>query len=399
LYDIPPRVLIDGVWRVPPPNMRVRIVMLGNFGHFSGRQESRFISRRGNVITFKELDDDYLEENIIKKTCKVLQINSGETQNIKNVVMQTYHFVNALYPQQHPLTPRNLHMMVMRYAKSHQLFLSIYDEVSGVLDKEGRKKVADWLENTYQINVRQLKKEAKAQTKLDSLKFPVTKKRINPLRILNNFMQLRQLRIDHPELAGQGTVGIYIEGNPGIGGIGKSFFAVEYLRSLGFVDAKNYTPAQAAEKTGSPAKRYYHIQGGTDAEIADILFRALNEHAGVVFDEMNTVKIERVLNAVLSGQTLEGLQISHPEFFLIATGNPKHYAKRHALSDALLNRFQKLDMKDYGPEDLPVIAEFIHGKGRGEELMDYFNAAKAYASYHRKHPAPTPRDLFAKPKA
>jgi hypothetical protein len=397
LDEIPPTIMVDGVLRNFPPD--ARIVMLGNFGNLKGRNELRFITRHGNVMSFKEFDDEYLIQDIMQPVCDELKLNKIAAEEIIRLALQAYHHINDLYHDKHPLTARNLLMMIMRYAVSKNLHLSVYDEIAGVLDKNERKQAADWMMQQHHVDIRKLKKEAKAQTKTDFMKTPITKKRINPIRVLNDFMKLRQARIDHPKLANKGTSGLFIEGMPGIG---KSFLLIEYLRAQGFVDATKFTREEAENETGSPNKRFYWIQSGDMNEIRPILIRALHEGAGIVIDEINTLQIEHELNAILSGQTPEGVPAKHPGAFVWGTGNPKHFAKRQALSGALSNRFQKLDLKEDDYDGLLSIVKFMQGKNdkaassdqSAEKLVDYYFEAKRYADYHHKKPQPTPRDLF-----
>lgn len=399
LYGKPPRLLIDGVYYpVPVDN---RILFAGNFGHFKNRQQLNLIARHGQVITFKEFEDDFLHESIMRPVGKGLKLD--ETEKIENYFLNVYHHLNQCYPEKHPITARNLQMMVMRYAllknkfqQQDALAMAAYDEASGVLNQPMRRDFASWLEQSQHVSVKQIKRSLKAEIddKLTDA-FHTTKKRKNPVRVLNNLMAVRERKIDNPSLATAGSGGLILEGNPGEG---KSLLAIQYLQAQGFVNGKHASREEARQ----PNKRYYHLHTTNPDEIKRVLLKAFDEGAVVVIDEMNTLSLEHTLNALLSGTTPEGKPATHAGFFIIATQNPIHFGKRHVLSDAMLNRFQKLDLKDYAKEDLQIITTLMLGADKRDEavqLVDEFLSAQAYARAKKIAREPTARDLFEKVEA
>ncbi len=88
---------------------------------------------------------------------------------------------------------------------------------------------------------------------------------------------------------------------------------------------------------------YYHLtpSAGIDV-IREILHKAFHEGAVVIIDELNTLPLEDILNPMLSGVDAHGKPATKQGFTLIATQNPVTYAKRQSLSEALLNRCQKI---------------------------------------------------------
>lgn len=399
LYGKPPRLLIDGVFYTMPEDCR--IVFAGNFGHFQGRQQLNFIKKHGKVITFKEFEDDFLHDSIMRPVAKSLHIKDAES--IENHFLNIYHYLYKQNPEKHPMTARNLQMMMMRYANLQQNFkqsdaitLAIYDEVSGILNQKMRHEFTEWLEKSYKVDIKKLKAPSKLAI-ADKLSptYVITKKRKNPINILNKLMAARELKITHPELASAGSSGIILEGSPGIG---KSELAIQYLESLGFVNGDIVSRAEAKE----PTKRYYYLKTTDPVEIEKIILKAFDEGAALIIDEMNTLAIEHILNAVLSGINLQGKPATYPGFFIYATQNPIHFGKRHVLSDPLLNRFQKLDLKDYAQEDLLAITSLITGAENEQEtvkLVDEFLTALAYAKGHKISREPTARDLFEEAKS
>jgi MoxR-like ATPase len=395
LYENPPALLINGVLHpVPPEN---RLFFAGNFGHFKGRQQSRFISRHGNIIEFKEFTDAFLKENIIHPLSNSLFINEHERSEMMNIFLAAYHHINEEYPDKHPLTARNLQMMVMRYSQFREKMperqarmMAVYDEASGVLNQSERRQLSRWLKSEYDIDVRELKKILKQDAAANTGKFARIKKRINPVRVLDNLFAIREKKITSAN-SHAGSNGILLEGNSGIG---KSYLLLEYLREKGFEDGDVVT----REAAKSPEKRYYHIRTREVDEVKAILRKAFHEGAVVIIDEVNTLAIEGTLNAYLSGTTPEGEPAQHAGFFFAGSGNPASFGKRHVLSDALLNRFQKVDLKDYGRNDLMCIADMLQGgeasSVKTAKMVDRFLNAQQYARENRIARKPTPRDLF-----
>lgn len=371
LYTHPPKLLIDGIYYdVPKDN---RLIFAGNFGHFEGRQELRFISRHGNIITFKEFTNDFLMNNIMRPLCSSLKMTEEETKNDVPIFLHFYHFINRTWPEKQ-ITARNLQMMIMRNITAGNAVFSAFNEASGMLNQKERKHLAAWIKNQFNEDVKILKnasKEKVVETNILSQNYRLTKKRINPVRILQNLMDVRELRIKNPETVASGINGLIIEGNSGLG---KSSLALEYVRSKGIP--------------------FYHIQAGDLEEIKKTLIRAFHEGACVIIDEMNTLPLEILLNSLLSGVTPEGVKADNPGFFVIGTQNSLQFGDRTAYSKAFLNRFQKLDLKDYAENDLNVITSMINNDpDKSKVLVNYFLESQDYAKYHHKL-VPTPRDLF-----
>jgi DNA replication protein DnaC len=392
IWNQPPTLLVDGQLQTPPPN--VKFAFAGNFGHFQGRQQHELFARHGGVITFKELPDSYLIDKILRPTLN--KVYTGVKQNnIAETLLKCYHHINQLLPDSHPLTARNLHNMAMRLAHypaglsaSELACMSAYDEVAGILNKTERKQFANWLQQEFKIDaVKATKQQLKSQTKLTSPlntsgKFKMTKKRVNPARIMQQAFKVRETKMNHPELATQGTAGILIEGESGIG---KSLLAVAFLESAGFHNGHTVAAGISIDTT----KLYYHITSVDRDDIIKQLHKAFHEGATVIIDELNTLELEEILNKFLSGRDLAGQLAKQSGFFVIGTQNPVSYGNRKRLSPAFANRFDKLNLKEYGQDDLIELTQ-------NKVLVEQFMAASAHAKAHQLEPGPTPRDLIKK---
>lgn len=398
LYGKPPRLLIRGeYYDVPPDN---KLIFAGNFGHFAGRQSLNFIARHGNVIAFKEFTDEFLRNNIVRVTCGGIKLTDEiEIKELTDAFLKTYYHINSESPDKHPLTARNLQMMTLRYVELRKeisdpiqaMWMAAYEEVVAVCKPQQYKNFASWIKANHGVDVRTLKKALKENVKSEeNLKsFTHIKTRVNPVRVLNQLMQIRDRKIKSPSLAQSGSNGLLLEGSPGVG---KSYLAIEYLRAQEFEDGDKVPWGMAK----SPSKRYYHLRTTDPDEIKAKLLQAFHEGAVVIIDEINTLVIEHILNAFLSGKTPEGDDPKHPGFFVIATQNPISFGKRKVLSDAFLNRFQNLNLKDYRRDDVTAIIELVSqlDPSSASILSGKLMEAKAYAQKYHYKPEPTPRDAF-----
>ncbi|KTD47249.1 AAA domain (dynein-related subfamily) [Legionella rubrilucens] len=357
LFSNPPSVL-DG--DLKPVSKKHQVIFAGNFGYFADRERHRFLADRGHVITFKELPDGFLTKHIIAPVAKPL-FKDDPTPIFNEVFLKAYHRVNSQFPDKHPVTARNLQMMVLRASQSHlktgdmktAACLAVYDEISGMMNREHRKALQEWLAENFGVSVKQVKAELKKQTQFKNDAFLMTKKRINPLRILNDAFNIREIKNSVTGLQAVGTCGLIFEAEAGEG---KSRMAMEFLKS------RNISPANP---DGVNTKdNYYYLTPTDPATMEKRLVKAFHEGAVVVIDEMNSLPLERVLNALLSGVDLEGKPAANPGFFVIGTQNPIHYGKRQALSDALLNRFQKVNLKPYTKDDLVLIKSQLLGSSK-----------------------------------
>jgi hypothetical protein len=391
LFSNPPKLLIDGTLRELSPNHKV--IFAGNFGNFKGRQQHELFTQHGRVIQFKEWPDTFLKEKIIHPEIVKL-LKNVKHEELENVFLSAYHYINELLPDTHPATARNLQMMVLQFEQLQKQLpkltvtetacMAAYEEMSGLLNREQQKKLKTFLQKQFQADIKAIKTELKSNVAdIESDKFFTTKKRVNPIRILNNLFAMRDTKLKSNEA--MAVNGLLLEGDPGIG---KSLMAIEYLKSQGFQDG-NLSP--------HTDKLYYHLTPTDPIKMRETLEKAFHAGAVVIIDEINTMSLESILNPLLSGVDSKGAEATKPGFFVIGTQNPISFDKRQVFSTALLNRFKKLDLKNYEKEDLETIVNKIQGNPSkdSEKLVDDYLAAREYAKQHNKSPEPTPRDLFS----
>lgn len=386
LFNTPPQLLIKGKFFPIPQNHK--LVFAGNPGHFQGRRDIALFKEHGHIITFKPLSKEILYQDILKPITNILFPQSTSLTPMHNIFIKVFEE----YGDRLSLTTRNLEMMALR-SKGFQIenmqeiaCLCAYDEIAPMLNKSERKAFRLWCQTEFKLNVNFLKK-TKQQFK-DNIttndKFFLTKSRKNPLRLLDNLMIIREEKIKNKALEKKGISAILLEGEAGIG---KSLLAMNYLESKGFMNGEDQKHAE---------KKYYHLTPSAGFEvIKTTLLKAFHEGSIVIIDELNTLPLEELLNNYLSGVDEHGNVAENKGFTLIATQNPITFAKRQSLSPALLNRFQKINLKNYPTEELIDIMTHLSDDSEfAKKSVEQFNTALSIANDREFHPKPTARHLF-----
>jgi hypothetical protein len=383
----PPQLLIKGQL-IPVPE-GYKVFFAGNFGHMKGRREIPFFAQHGHIITFKALPEQTLRDQVIKPILNTLF--GTDCKPIEDIFLKAY----KKYSDKLNLTARNLEMMALR-AKSFSkttndlttiACLCVQDELSVLLNKQERAQFRDWIETTFKLEkgvLKETKNQANQMIRLDKPSFHLTKSRRSPIRLLDSLMSARVNKIEHLELSQKGINALLIEGEPGIG---KSLMAMAYLESKGFHNGKTHEDVE---------QKYYHLTpaAGLDV-IKETLHKAFHEGAVVIIDELNTLPLEGLLNPMLSGVDDNGQAAIKAGFTLIATQNPITYAKRQLLSEAFLNRCQKINLKNYPIQELiEIMTKLTKSSNYAEKTVNLFAEAFKFSISKNLYPKPTPRHLF-----
>lgn len=185
-----------------------------------------------------------------------------------------------------------------------------------------------------------------------------------------------------------GLGGVILEGEPGIG---KSELVTHILRTRRFIEVNDYK---------APLKQsnsFYRMPVSMPLQEKEALLRkAFNEGAVVIIDEINSSPMmERLINALLMGQTPEGKRPERPGFFIIGTQNPSRMAGRREMSMALKRRTVKLHLEHYNSSEM----EFILVKkglahSMAQNLVSAFVEQKSFAIKNQLTPVPNFRDLL-----
>ena len=360
------QILIEGMIR--PISPRHKIIFIGNFGHFKDRSQQAFFNHHGHIITFKELPDSFLRNNVL---LPILSTRSDLIhENQADILLQAYQKIRQAVGAS--VSIRNLEMLAWRflenlqYSQKHNesLCLALYDEFQIFFSDSNRPGFKKELE-IYKL----IKAELKNLLVFNVNDFVLTPTRKNPLRLINQFLHIRELKLN-TEIYFTGIQGLILEGDSAEG---KSSLLQHYLDSNDFV--------LATEDNINYSKRYCIIDDLESLE--PILFKAFHEGALVIINEMNTMPVELLLNHYMSGVDKDNQPATKMGFAVFATQNPISFDFRKPLSPALLNRFQMITIKEYKPEEIKVIANTLCNKAEdAQKEANQYVAARTYAKNH-----------------
>ena len=360
LFQNQPSVLMDG--KLKPISQRHKIIFVGNFGYFKDRSQQEFFNRHGHIITFKELPDSILKHHVLLPILSTQPMCTERLDELAASLLRAYKEMRVSL--QDTITTRNLEMLAwrlldnLRYAKDNNaLCLAVYDEFQIFFTQKERLTFLGSLDD-YKV----MKAERNNVLVLSESDFIITPTRRNPLRLINQFLQIREQKLTSTRYF-TGVQGIILEGDSAEG---KSSLLKHYLDSNKFV--------LAAEGNITSLKRYYMIDDLGSLE--PVLYQAFHEGALVIINEMNTMPVELLLNQYMSGVDKEGLCAKKMGFTVLATQNPISFDFRKPLSAALLNRFQMIVLKEYKQEEIKMIAHSFCKKEdeAQKEAEQYINA-------------------------
>ncbi len=400
LFNQTPGILLKGTFH--PLTKDHKVVFAGNYNHFEGRTEHRYIKRHGQVINFKEMPDSILKKYILLPALTAALPNIYEKENIMSLLCDIYSYINKQLPN-HPMTPRNLKMICLRLKRliehppslsnntmTDLLNFSIIEETSDFF-KDKKEKFL--FEQQFKLNhdhYQQAQHDIFNNSELSIEQFILTESRVPPLLSLHKHCMMRDMLIKQSTLHSFDLPGLLIEGLPGIG---KSYLPMQYLTSQGF---KKGDPDVIYDNNTDTRKLFYHLTPTDPAKMQKTLLKAFHEGAVIICDELNSLPFERLINQLLSGTDLEGHPPKKKGFLLIATQNPISFEGRHALSTAMENRFIKINLENYPDAELKMmLIEMCQDKHFAEYIFTHYIAARHYAIENKKSPTPTPRNLFS----
>ena len=133
----------------------------------------------------------------------------------------------------------------------------------------------------------------------------------------------------------------------------------------------------------------------------EIILKAFHEGAILVMNELNAGDIpERLINAVLTGKTEDGVAPRTPGFLLIASQNAVTKVGRAVFSEALERRLMKVILPDYTKEELMeiLLQKYKLPQDKIVGLYNDYNTARQMALQSRLKPLPCFRDLIREAK-
>jgi hypothetical protein len=390
LFDHPPSLFIEG--KLYPLTPHHKIIFCGNATDSQGCHSHQFFKRHGGGFAVKPWSDSFLLTTVIHPLLQqadqayLLGLSENEKEELAQFFLKNYRSSSLL-------TPRNLQMMILRFAMLAQkdeyklctvfekASVAAYDEMQPHLSKA---ECTLWKKTALQagINYHMLRPRYREEDLLPLGSHLVPSRRRRASQRIQDQLEIRTMQKKEniaPSLAKAGLHGILLEGNSGIG---KSDLVRAQLHTLDY-----------QENHPNPDKCYRYLTLTDPAKSEQILTHAFHQGEIVVIDELNTLCDEKLLLSLMSGADLEGQPAARAGFFVCATQNSHLFHNRRLLSAALENRFYKSKIKDYTPAELKCI---LIAKGvtcdTADKMLDEYQAKRERTSTPALQE--TPRDLF-----
>lgn len=395
LFNNPPGILND--WVYTPLSSEHQLVCLGNPLSTGGeRQVSSLIAQHGNALAFTPLPPEFIYEYVLKPIFAGTPLEARQLELVKPI-LEVYRFIAQQSQEEVLISPRELEMMALmtvsyaqQYphatAKDHLLAVRHYAYRLGLqLNK------TDHLAN-FAVQFKPdvpLPHERLPQYKSD---FLVTESRKLISQQLDDLLALRELRCSaHAKTDAQkygGLGGIVLDGEAGIG---KSEMVIAALRARGYQEVHLDSTAPIAEKP------FYQMP--VSMQLDDkvrLLLKAFDEGAIVFVDEINSSPMmERLLNSLLMGKTLDNKPPSKPGFCIIGTQNPPTLGGRFIASNALSRRLITTSLPAYTTLEMQgILVEKKVERSEAIAMVDAYQYNWNKAKREHLTPAPVFRDLL-----
>ena len=410
LFNTPPTILIQGT--LHKLTAEHKVVFAGNpVSYGDERTLAPLFERHGGAVLFEPLSLDVVYEDILKPI--------SEEPNIAAPILAVYQFLSEFATTDVLITPRELQMMALltvSYAKRHPAQNDLYQ-----IAQHYSYQLARNLVPAEQLAV--FDERFKPQMPLvqndvaGTCNYLITPSRQAIAQQLRDCLHLREFKrhsTKNDVLQYGGLGGLTLEGEPGIG---KSELVIQILRNEGYIEQKFHaqSPSQTVFRIlkqwfadlcafvlggvtpRKDEKHFYRMPVSMAPEEKEaLLLQAFHEGAVVIIDEINSSPMmERLLNALLMGKTLDNERPLKPGFFIVGTQNPVTMAGRRAASSALMHRTTTCVLSDYDAAEMnDILVKKGVNKADAESMVRAYLLQRQYAISNQCSPVPCFRDLL-----
>lgn len=387
----PPEIIYNGERFELTENHK--IIFAGNYQYYVNRHNQNLFLKYDCIQHFPAFSPQYIQENLvlplINSAFKSMEekTNQHDAKRVLDIFSKCMLDTREIM-QDVNLTVRNLQAMALAFGR-------LWNDSTLFSSLQKNERIDLFAKWAFYQNARDAlghhdkilkSKLFGSMGKYDELKFLfprvrrgdlgsvyITSPHKRPIAVLEEELQVREIRQKTSFGLSSGTCGILLGGVPGIG---KSSLVINKLEKLGFKNALEYD-AKTEIKSDGASKLYYHITPTNPNTVKKILLEAFHKGATVVIDEINTFPLESLLNSLMMGVDNKGQLAQRKGFFVIGTYNPIGSGRR-ILSQALENRFRKIELLDYTEKDLN---KFLTAKYKDipENVREYFSYKYAQA--------------------
>lgn len=387
LFQDPPGILIDGVYY--PLSKSHKVIFAGNPTSYGDeRSLASLFLRHGGSVLFDPLPVEYVYERILKPVFAgpFMEGREEEVEGLCRPFLDMYLFLCQKSQNEVLIAPRELQMMAL-------FTLSYLNSSDG---QQGNRAARHYAYEIGKNLVTQSDREefdtlflpkvplppiARQKGEKDT-EFLLTQSRRAVQQQLEDFLRLREFRrsaaaINNNQKWG-GIGGMILEGEPGCG---KSEIVTTTLRQHGLLEGKDFFRMPVSLSL---------------SEKEETLIKAFDQGAIVVVDEINSAPMmEQLMNALLTGRTLQGKRPNRPGFMILGTQNPATMDGRRTASTALARRLLTSVLPPYSKEEmLKILAHLGVEEKVASQLVGAYEKYQAKAQKQRLEPSPTFRDLL-----
>lgn len=384
LFYPSPGILIEGDFY--PLTHNHKVLFAGNpLSYGDARHVASLFKRHGHAVVFDPLPVSVVFHSCIKPLFLKLSLSSNKIKSeIIRELVNRYNFFVSIAQDDVLITPRQIQMillLVIAFEETHPGVSA--EEVLAVLCLYANQVLASLVPKAHQEKFNQCF-PAVERPVCAQVQFPFKgpsghyylPSRYEASYRLFDFLTLRNVLINNPDLPDSGLKRVIIESDSGLG---KSRWLRDMLKWL------------KIPYHDLPASMYSN-------ERRCILLNAFDQGELVIMDEINSISsMEEFMNSLLDGKhpDEQGRKPHHSGFRIIGTQNSASLAGRSLVSPALLNRTLTIHLQPYTFDEMVSILDYM---GLSPETCYDMVAAYEHnvdkARRENLHPVPVFRNLI-----
>lgn len=340
LFQSPLKIYLQGQWY--QLTAQHKVIFAGNPMSYGGsRHQPKLFERHGNSVIFNPLPPEAIYQQVLRPIFENSPLNENKIQ-LSEILLKAYQLLVGFSNDRILVSPRQLKSIAMLTIAGWQKNQQQNPEI--LMHQYLRVVLTEQLDPIYQKAFQEYFPEHE-QSKLPYPRpadYYISASREKAAGMLTALLGLRQYRKDFAHALNEQQLygdlnSLVLESQPGQG---KTQLLQAILKELQL--------------------DYYYLP--VTLSLADktaLLLKAFNEGSIVIIDEINSSPmVERLLNALLSGQTPDGKKPDSPGFLLLGTQNPVSMGARIDQTEAQKMRMIKINLPEYSKAEMSEIIIF-----------------------------------------